>query len=136
LNGSRRARNKQLVRRHLEDALSNKRPEVWAEIMADDFVLHHPGVGHGRDGYRAAVALLWAAFPDLSEEILDLVAEGDRVAVRYVERGTHTGEFLGVPPSGRSYEKNGFALYRVDGGRLVEAWAQEDDLGFQQQIFS
>jgi predicted ester cyclase len=129
------ARNKQVVRRHLEDAVSNQHPEVWDEIMADDFVLHHPAVEPGRGGYHAAVRHLWVGFPDLSEEILDLVAEGDRVAVRYVERGTHTGEFLGLPPSGRSYEKHGFALYRLDGGRLVEAWAQEDDLGFQHQIF-
>jgi steroid delta-isomerase-like uncharacterized protein len=129
-------RNKQVVRRHFEEALSNKRAEVWAEIMADDFVFHHPAIGPGRDSYHAAVAVLWGAFPDLSEEVLDLVAEGDRVAARYVERGTHTGEFLGVAPSGRSYEKHGFALYRVNDGRLVEAWAQEDDLGFQRQILS
>jgi steroid delta-isomerase-like uncharacterized protein len=130
------ASNKRLVRRHLEDALSGKRPDVWAEIMADDFVIHHPAVARGRAGYHAAVAILWEAFPDLSEEILDMVAEGDRVAVRYVERGTHTGDFLGVAPSGRSYEKRGIALYRIRDGRLVEAWMQEDDLGFQQQILT
>jgi predicted ester cyclase len=127
--------NKALVRRHLEEAVSSRRPDVWADVMAHDFVLHHPDVAAGRDGYHAAVAVLWEGFPDLSEEILDLVAEGDRVAVRYVERGTHTGVFLGVAPSGRSYEKHGFALYRVEAGRLAEAWMQEDDLGFQRQVF-
>ena len=69
-------------------------------------------------------------------EVLDLLAENDRVMVRYIERGTHTGDLMGLPPTGRSYEKHGFALYRVADGRLAECWLQEDDLGFQQQLFS
>jgi len=63
------------------------------------------------------------------------VAEGDRVAARYVDRGTHLGDFLGIAPSGRSYAKHGLALYRVEQDRLVEAWFQEDDAAFQQQLF-
>jgi predicted ester cyclase len=78
---------------------------------------------------------LLSAFPDLRVEVLDLVAEDDRVVVRYIERGTHTGEFVGIPPTGRTYEKHGFALYRVAAGQLAEAWMQEDDQGYQQQLF-
>ena len=103
--------------------------------MAEDFVLHHPLVPAGRSNYAEAVATLWAGFPDLNEEVLDLVAEDDRVVARYIERGTNTGEFLGLAPTGRSYAKHGFALYRVANGRLAEAWMQEDDQGFQQQLF-
>ena len=103
--------------------------------MADDFLLHHPLVQPGRSNYVAALEVLWAGFPDVNVELLDLVAEDDRVVARYVERGTHTGEFFGLPPSGRSYAKHGFALYRVADGRLAEAWMQEDDQGYQQQLF-
>lgn len=68
-------------------------------------------------------------------EVLDLISEDDRVVVRYIERGTHTGEFVGRPPTGRRYEKHGFALYRIENSRLAESWMQEDDQGYQQQLF-
>jgi steroid delta-isomerase-like uncharacterized protein len=127
--------NKALVRRHLEEAINQRRPEVWDDVMAEGFVLHHPLVEPGRENYASALAILLSAFPDLRVEVLDLVAEDDRVVVRYIERGTHTGEFVGLPPTGRTYEKHGFALYRVAGGRLAEAWMQEDDQGYQRQLF-
>ncbi len=127
--------NKAVVLRHLEEAISKNRPELWDELMADDFTLHHPMVAPGRDAYAHSVAVLRAGFPDLSEEVLDIVAEDDRVVVRYVERGTHTGDFMGMAPTGRRYEKQGFALYRLAGGRLCEVWVQEDDQGFARQIF-
>ena len=89
----------------------------------------------GRTNYAAALAMLRGGFPDLRVEVLDLVAEDDRVVVRYIERGRHTGDFVGLPPTGRAYEKHGFALYRVARGKLAEAWMQEDDQGYQQQLF-
>jgi len=127
--------NKTLVRRHLEEAVNLGRPEVWSDIMAEDFVLHHPLVAPGRESYAAALELLRTGFPDLNVEVLDLVAENDRVVVRYMERGTHTGDFMGLAPTRRSYEKHGFAMYRVANGRLAECWMQEDDQGYQQQLF-
>jgi steroid delta-isomerase-like uncharacterized protein len=127
--------NKAVVRRHLEQAVSQGRHEVWDEIMAEDFVLHHPMVPPGRAAYARSVEILREGFPDLREEVLDLVAEGDRVVARYIERGTHTGTFFGLPPSGRAYEKHGLALYRLAGGRLAEVWIQEDERGFERQIF-
>ena len=128
--------NRALVLRHLEEAVNLDRPELWNDIMAEDFIIHHPLVEPGRAGYAAGLGLLRAGFPDLNVELLDVVAEHDRVVVRYIERGTHTGDFMDLPPTGRSYEKHGFAMYRVADGRLAECWLQEDDLGFQQQLFS
>jgi len=125
--------NKALVRRHLEEAVNLDRPEVWSDIMAEDFIIHHPLVEPGRAGYTAGLGLLRVGFPDLNVEVLDVVAENDRVVVRYIERGTHTGEFMGFAPTGRRYEKHGFAMYRVANGLLAECWLQEDDQGFQQQ---
>jgi steroid delta-isomerase-like uncharacterized protein len=130
------AENKALVRRHLLEAVSGQRPELWDEIMGERFDLHHPIVEPGRANYRAACEVLWAGFPDVRIEVHDLVAEGDRVVVRYTERGTHLGDFMGIPPSGKSYEKHGFALYRIEAGQLAEAWIQEDDLGYQRQLFA
>jgi predicted ester cyclase len=128
--------NKAVVRRHLEEAVNLKRPELWDEIMSEDFTLHHPLAERpGRSLYLEGLATLWAGFPDIKVEILDLVAEGDRVVARYLERGTHLGDYMGRAPTGRSYQKQGFALYRLSGGRLVEVWMQEDDLGYQKQLF-
>ena len=126
---------KDVVRRHLLEAITLKRPELWNELMSESFVLHHPLVAPGRDAYVAAVESLWAAFPDLRVEVLDLVAEDDKVVARYIERGTHRGEFLGLAPTGRAYEKHGFTLYRVERSVLAEAWLQEDDLSYQAQVF-
>lgn len=85
----------------------------------------------------AGVSLGWAYGTQSDDvEVFDLVAENDRVVVRYMERGNQTGDFMGLPPTGRSYEKHGFALYRVANGRLAECWLQEDDQGYQQQLFS
>ncbi|MBI2700159.1 ester cyclase [Mycobacterium gordonae] len=127
--------NKALVRRHLDEAINRRQSHLWTEIMSEDFDLHHRLVPAGRDGYVAAIDILWQAFPDMSIELLDLVAEGDRVVARYIDRGTHLGEFMGIPPTGRTYEKHGFAMYRIAGARLAEAWTQEDDLAFQTQLF-
>jgi len=126
--------NKAVVRRHFE-AMNDKRPEIWDEIMADDFTLHGSVVRPGRANYAEALAVAWTAFPDYRVELLDLVAERDRVVARYMDRGTHLGDLLGMAPTGRSYEKHGFALYRLHGGRLAEAWYQEDDAGFHRQLF-
>jgi steroid delta-isomerase-like uncharacterized protein len=126
--------NKAIVRRHLEEAVNGHRPELWDEIMAEDFVMHNPYALPGRAGYREMISMMWNAFPDLSVELLDVVAEDDRVVVRYVDTGTHLGEMLGNPPTGRRYTKHGFAMFRIASGRLAETWLQEDDLGYYQQL--
>jgi steroid delta-isomerase-like uncharacterized protein len=113
---------------------------VWEEIMAEDFHLHHPLVEAGvleagRTGYTKALGQLWEAFPDLEVELHRVVGEDDFVVIHYTERGTHLGDFMGVAPNGRSYEKHGFSMYRVSEGRLQECWLQEDDQSFQQQLF-
>ena len=112
--------NKGLVRRHFEEANNQRHPELWDELMEDGFVIHHPLVEPGRDGYRGGCAAWWAAFPDARVEIFDLFGKGDRVAARWVERGTHTGEFSGMAPTGRTFELRGISLFRVRDGRLAE----------------
>ena len=126
--------NKDVVREHIERAVNGQFPELWERLMRPDFVMHHRAVQPGRDGYRTALKSYWQSFPDLSIEILDLVAEGDRVAARYIERGTHLGEFNGRTPTGQGYEKHGLAIYRVVNSQLAEAWIQEDDLGWARQL--
>jgi steroid delta-isomerase-like uncharacterized protein len=106
------------------------------EVIAADMLEHAPlpGAPPGLAGFVRAVDALRAAFPDLQVTIEDMVAEGDRVATRYTLRGTHGGDFLGIPATGKSVTVSGFDLVRFAHGKVVEHWSTQDDLGLLQQI--
>lgn len=93
-----------------------------------------PGVGHGADAFRGFMQGFFSAFPEQSVEVHDLVASGDRVAVRHTHRGVHGGEFLGAPPSGRSFEVQGIEIFRIQDGQVTEFWHQDDLLSLLQQL--
>ena len=104
-------------------------------FFAPDYVDHsRPGLPPGPEGVTAFIAVVRAAFPDLVVGIADTVAEGDKVAVRGTLRGTHRGEFLGIPPTGKPFAVSFIDLNRIAGGKLVERWASQDDLGMLQQL--
>jgi len=73
-------------------------------------------------------------FPDLTTTIEDLMAEGDKVAVRQTWRGTHTSNFLGIPPTGKQVTFTSIEVYRVSGGKLAEEWVELDMHGLLQQL--
>ncbi len=77
---------------------------------------------------------MFAAFPDSNMTIDDTVAEGDRVVSRFTVRGTHRGEFQGIPPTGKQVTITGIAISRIEGGRVVEDWEELNMLGLMQQI--
>lgn len=124
--------NKQLVRRLYTDYLNPGRLDRLAEVVSPDFA--------GRDGVRGpaafaqSISALRAAFPDLAYTVEDIVAEGDRVAVRWVVRGTFTAAFRGFPPSGAQIENTGFAIFDIANGKLTRATVETDRLGFLQAI--
>ena len=78
--------------------------------------------------------MFYGAFPDLQHVLADQVAEGDRVVTRLTIRGTHRGDFQGVPASGKQIEMNAIAIHRLDGGRIAEQWVHGDMMGLMQQI--
>ena len=127
--------NKAVVRRYYEEVLNQGRLSVLDDIAAEDYTEHDPlpGQGNGRDDLRARVSLLKAAF-DPSFSIEDIVAEGDRIVVRWLSKGTHTGEFLGLPPSGEAYQIAGIDIHAVRDGRMAEHWHVVDQLSQLQQL--
>jgi steroid delta-isomerase-like uncharacterized protein len=90
--------------------------------------------GMGPEGFRALVLPLRQGFPDLHFTIQDMVVEGSRAAVRWIWQGTHRGPFAGIAPTGRPVSNEGIAIYRIEDGKIAEAWSQVDRLGVLQQI--
>jgi len=85
-------------------------------------------------GEREVVAAFRTAFPDLHKHPEDVLADGDRVALRYTMHGTHEGELMGVPASGAEVNATGTYVYRLQDGRIVESWLNYDAMGIMQQI--
>jgi steroid delta-isomerase-like uncharacterized protein len=128
--------NKARDRRLVEEALNRGNLAVADELIAPDFVDHAapPGMQHGPDGFKAAVAAFRSAFPDLHVTVEEQLAAGDRVARRMTMRGTHRGDLFGIPPTGQPMAIAGIHLVRLAGGTLVEHWGINDDVGMLQQL--
>src|SRR5215208_5978036 len=73
-------------------------------------------------------------FPDVISTIEDLIAEGDKVVARWRSRATHPGDYMGIAPSGKEVEFTGISFYRIEGGKIVQSWNSEDQLGLMRQI--
>jgi steroid delta-isomerase-like uncharacterized protein len=129
-------RNKALMRRFYEDLWSGGNVEALPEIVAENFVDHQAPAGEpsGREGLAGLVRAWRTAFPDMRESVEHLVAEGDMVVGRFTMRGTHEGEFMGVPPTGRSVTMSGVDVVRVADGKISELWYAEQMLELMQQL--
>lgn len=128
--------NKAVARRYYDEVLNQGHLSVLDDIAADDYVENDPfpGQSHGRTDLKARVATLLTAFSPCIFTIEDVVAEGDRVVVRWHSSGTHSGEFLGMPPTNRDYTIAGIDIHRLADGRMVEHWHVVDQLGQLQQL--
>lgn len=126
--------NKQLVRQYLA-AFNDRDRERLADILAEDAVEH--GIHEELHGFQAIVDYLdghFEAFPDYSGSTEAMVAEHDIVTVRYTAKGTHTGEYRDLEPTGHRAEWSGIAMYRIDDGEIAEVWLEEDRLGLLEQL--
>lgn len=128
--------HKALERRFFEEMLNNGELTVGEELFAVDAVDHaaFPGQVSGREGFKQAVQFMHGAFPDIHYVIDDIVAEGDRVATRWTLRGTHSGEFFGVPATGNQVTVEGIHILRFANGQIVECWEVWDRLSMLQQL--
>jgi predicted ester cyclase len=129
--------NKALVARFLDEVYNRGNLDVADELVADDYTSHNRLEIEvmGPEGIKATARAQRAAFPD-QESILDaLIAEDDLVVVRGRDRGTHTGApFAGIEPTGRYFEITWIDIFRVEGGKLREAWLEIDTAAFRAQL--
>ncbi len=127
--------NKAIVRQ-LWEAVDRHDVSILDALAAPDVVVHFTGMPEvrGREAWKQLAAAIFSAFPDLQETAEDVIAEGDRVAARVTWRGTHQGELMGIPPSGKQVTVTGMRIFRLAGGQVVEEWAIDDMLGLMQQL--
>ena len=108
---------------------------AYGQLLTDDVIANLPGgVRMNRDEVEQAERTFAVAFPDVVRVIEDLVAGGDRVVARTTIRGTHRGEFQGIPPTGRSMQTTAIVIYRISDGRIAEFWVEADFMGLTAQL--
>ena len=128
--------NKQVMSRFLE--FINTASEALAdELISPDAVFHVPGRADPvkvPEGYLEIIAMMRSGFPDIQWSLEETIAEGDKVAARFIMRGTHKGPFFGVPATGKAIQVQAMNIYRLSDGKFVEERGQPDLLGLLQQI--
>ncbi len=128
--------NKALVRRFVDEVQSAGNIDAIDELCSPEFVNHSapPGVPSNCEGVKQLTAMFRRAFPDSYFTVEEMIAEGDKVVTRKTFHGTHEGEFMGIPPSGRSVSMGLIDIVRASEGRVVEHWSMGDNLGLMQQL--
>lgn len=107
--------------------------ESYFSINLKDHALP-PGIPEGFEGRKMFYSAFLAAFPDLHVHIEDMLAEGDKLVTRWSARGTHEGELMGIPPTGKHVSVGGTAIDRFENGQSVEHWEIFDQVGLMQQL--
>ncbi|HEX8913448.1 MAG TPA: ester cyclase [Humisphaera sp.] len=128
--------NKETARRFIDATLNDGDVEAAGRYMHEDVVeqVPFPGQGPGIEGVKTVIRAMRAGFPDLRFRVDEQVAEGDKVATRFEWTGTHRGEFLGVPPTGRPVRVWGVVIDRFEGGRIKDTRLIMDTLGMMAQL--
>jgi len=129
--------NKEILRQFMK-AWDAGDIDSFGDFVAEDSVDHQlipmPGMASGLEGVKQIAGMLRGAFPDSTSEIHYVIAEGDLVAALATGRGTHTGDFMGMPATGKSFEVSEIHIVRVDGGKMVEHWGLSDQAAMMTQL--
>ena len=133
--------NKAVVRRFIEEMWNQRKLEVADELFAQNCVTHQLREGEDRRGAPRSPDLVkreaagwFSAFPDLKFDVEQMIAAGDLVVSRYTIRGTHTGPWLGVPPTGNTVAVPMMTIHRIGQGKIVEDWVLVGTLTLLQQL--
>jgi len=129
-------KNKQVVRQYIEAFNRQDTERLGQLVSSTNQSFQFSGMHSSMDWNRTKqfFAAFWSAFPDLSAKIEEMVAEGDKVAIRVINTGTHKGEFQGIPPTDKKVSFDGRDFVTLRDGKIVEQRASVDMMGLMQQI--
>jgi steroid delta-isomerase-like uncharacterized protein len=130
--------SKPIFRRYFDEVTNQGNLDLVDEIFAPDYAHHDPanpdeaigGVGDVKFHLQA----LRGAFPDIAFHVEDMIEDGDTIVVRWSATCTQTGDYFGIPPTGKSAVITGMNTWRMAGGKAIEGWVNRDDLGLLQQL--
>ncbi len=128
--------NKELIR-NLYEQWHSRNIDALTEMHTPNAKYNHPSAGATPIPFEKALEAMqmyWQAFPDLTLTVEDIIAEGDKVVVRFIGRGTHQGDLGGIPATGVKTEAGGIEIYHFEDGKIVEVWEISDALGLMQQL--
>ena len=127
--------NKALVRRFFEELWNQGNMAVADELLGPSHVHHFPdGDVDGPDGVKQLVSMLRTTFPDFHMRTDDVIAEADKVVMRFTIRGTHQGEGMGSSPTGKVITYTGIDIFRIVEGKIIERWGEIDAVGLMRQL--
>jgi steroid delta-isomerase-like uncharacterized protein len=124
--------NREVIRSLYEDCVNTGNVARLRDLVSDDYVT--PNGLRGPKGYEEIVTSLRGGFPDIHFTIEDLMSDGDKVAVRWTWKGTHSGTFRGIPPSHKPVTTSGIVIYQLKDRKIVASWLESDRLGVLQQV--
>ena len=129
-------KNKAIARRYIEELWNKKNLDEIDKLVSDDFVNHSspPGMPPDREGLRQFIASSGATFPDGHYTIEDMIAENDKVMIRGSFKGTHRGEFMGIPGTGKEITMSWINVLRITDGKAVERWMKYDEILMMSQF--
>ena len=134
-SGAKRTRNIKVVELAHSEIWSKGNVDLIDTVYSEDFIGHFPdGAVRGHAGIRAEVEAHRTAFPDWTEVVDDVIADGDRVVTRFTSRGTNLGEFMGNSATGRRVEISEVCVQRIADGKIVEMWVYPDFRSLQRQL--
>jgi steroid delta-isomerase-like uncharacterized protein len=128
------AENKAVLRRYAEEIWNKGNSAAIDRLIATNFMGHFPGFPEttGREGFKQLFTMIRTAFPDGRFTIEDMVAEGDKVVVRWTFRGTHKGDYGGIAPTGKKVTWTAISINRITDGKIEEMWGVADNLSMMQ----
>ena len=129
--------NKALVRESFLESWNKGNLDILDKVYGSDYVSHDPALPHplhGASELKQALQMYRNAFPNLHMTVEDQIASADRVVTRWVARGTHKGDFMGAPATGKEATVVGFTISRLSEGKIAEEWTNWDTLGLMHQL--
>ena len=128
--------NKAKILRFYDEVINKGNLSIINDLVSANIVDHHipPELPKGAEGLKQMVIMFRTAFPDINMTSEEMIAEGDKVVCRFIMRGTHKGELMGIAPTGKQVTVSGIETNRFEQGKSVERWEQADTMGLMQQI--